>query len=290
MAYTKQVWVDRNVSTPLNYVATKGGGGALSSGDTLTMTASAGTITAAGTPITASNMNHMEDAIESLNNGDALYVVTTGSANTYVATFSPVFTTYTTGLTSRVKFNASNTGASTINFDILGAKTIKKISNLGLVDLVEGDIIANGEYLIIYDGTYVVLHNPVPQTILYTPSDTVRLTANTERSTTNATFTSVKQFTVGKYGSVRFKFEIKNSSGTLMNIEIYNLTTTTVLGSTSTSSSTYVATLINTTAHLIRPGDDLQVRIKIDSSGEAFVQNVTLCADENIVIDVVDTD
>lgn len=68
MAYTKTTWVDRNVSTPLNYVATKGGGGALSSGDTLTMTASPGTVTASGTSITASNMNNIENALESAYN------------------------------------------------------------------------------------------------------------------------------------------------------------------------------------------------------------------------------
>lgn len=68
MAYTKTTWLDRNVSTPTDYVATKGGGGALSSGDTLTMVASPSVVTEAGTPITALVMNNIEDGIEELYN------------------------------------------------------------------------------------------------------------------------------------------------------------------------------------------------------------------------------
>jgi hypothetical protein len=159
MAYSKTTWVDRNVSTPLDYVATKGGGGALSSGDTLTMTASPGTVTAAGTPITASNMNGIETGVESLYNGDGLYVVTTGSANTYVATFTTAYTSYVTGLTLRVKFNVENTSTSTINVDTLGAKTIKKVTGAGIEALEAGDIVADGIYHLVYNGTDFIISN-----------------------------------------------------------------------------------------------------------------------------------
>ena len=86
MAYTKTTWIDRNVSTPLDYVATKGGGGALSSGDTLTMTASAGVVTAAGTPITASDMNNIEDGVEAVTDA-TWFLLDSDTLSSSVATF-----------------------------------------------------------------------------------------------------------------------------------------------------------------------------------------------------------
>lgn len=52
-------FVDRNVEFPGRFVVTKAGGGALSSGDTLSFTESPGTITEAGTAINASVMNQV---------------------------------------------------------------------------------------------------------------------------------------------------------------------------------------------------------------------------------------
>jgi len=152
MGYIPTTWQDRNVATPRDFVATKGGGGAISSGDTLTMTPNPGTITATGVAPNKSRMDNIDEGVESLYNGDGLYVVTTGSANTYVADFTPDYTTYTTGLTLRVKFNLENTTTSTINVDTLGAKTIKKVTGAGIEVLEAGDIVADGVYIIVYDG------------------------------------------------------------------------------------------------------------------------------------------
>lgn len=67
MGYTKTTWTDRVVQYPKRYTITKVGGGALSSGDTVTMDVSPGTITEAGTPITADNMNNIETGLDELN-------------------------------------------------------------------------------------------------------------------------------------------------------------------------------------------------------------------------------
>ena len=81
------------------------------------------------------------------------YVETTGSANVYVATFTAIpYKVYTAGMTLKVKFNVENTSASTINVDGLGAKTIKKVTGAGIEVLEAGDIIANGVYIVVYDG------------------------------------------------------------------------------------------------------------------------------------------
>lgn len=63
MGYTKTSWTDRNVSTPSDYTITKSGGGALSSGDVVTMAESPGTVTDAGTDITQARMNNIETGI-----------------------------------------------------------------------------------------------------------------------------------------------------------------------------------------------------------------------------------
>lgn len=82
----------------------------------------------------------------------ANYLVATGSANTYAVTFGAGVApaSYVTGLTLVVKINIANTGASTINVNSLGAKSITKF---GTTALVSGDLIANSIVILVYDGT-----------------------------------------------------------------------------------------------------------------------------------------
>ena len=58
--YTKTTWVDRNVQYPNRYTITT------IDGDTEEFTAEPGTITQAGTQVTAANMNNIEDGVETL--------------------------------------------------------------------------------------------------------------------------------------------------------------------------------------------------------------------------------
>lgn len=75
--------------------------------------------------------------------------VTASGTNTYTATITPAINTYA-GLRVYVLFTNANTGSSTINFNGLGAITIKKNSTQ---NLESGDI-KNGQIkLIAYDGT-----------------------------------------------------------------------------------------------------------------------------------------
>jgi len=64
---------------------------------------------------------HMDEHIR-----HSSYAVATGAANTYAVTLSPVPSAYVAGMVAVVKINVTNTGASTLNVNAKGAKSIKK--------------------------------------------------------------------------------------------------------------------------------------------------------------------
>ncbi|MFA5080309.1 MAG: hypothetical protein WC472_01650 [Candidatus Paceibacterota bacterium] len=86
-----------------------------------------------------------------------LYAVTTGSANAYVLTVSPVPATLITGDVFRFKANFSNTSSATLNVNGLGAKAIKKNynQNLEIGDIESGQLVT-----VMYDGTNFQLLSP----------------------------------------------------------------------------------------------------------------------------------
>lgn len=87
------------------------------------------------------------------------YVADTGAADAYVITPSPAITAYTAGQTFSFKAANTNTTASTINVNALGAKDIKKLD--GATALVAGDIVAGQIIVIEYDGTNFQMVTPV---------------------------------------------------------------------------------------------------------------------------------
>ena len=99
----------------------------------------------------------MYASVASLQDGGHLYAADSGAADAYVIAPSPSIGAYAAG--QRLYFLAANTntGASTINVNGLGAKSIVK--NVASA-LEAGDIIANGIYEITYDGTNFQLENP----------------------------------------------------------------------------------------------------------------------------------
>ncbi len=110
---------------------------------------------AASATSAASSASGMEAA--TIKNGTYWGYTTAGSANTYTLVTSPVITSYAADMFYYIKVNASNTGASTINVDSVGAKNIKKYSGSGIADLTANDLEANGIYTIVYDGTQFIL-------------------------------------------------------------------------------------------------------------------------------------
>ncbi len=79
-----------------------------------------------------------------------VYAADAQGSDTYAITLTPAPVSYATGLKVDFKANTANTGASTLNVNGLGAKTIKK--NVSQ-DLATGDILASQILQVIYDGT-----------------------------------------------------------------------------------------------------------------------------------------
>lgn len=78
------------------------------------------------------------------------------SANTITITLAPVPTSYTAGMTLRIKVANSITGATVVNVNGLGNKNLTK---QGILALVQGDVIATQVIAITYDGTQFQLQN-----------------------------------------------------------------------------------------------------------------------------------
>lgn len=93
------------------------------------------------------------------------YAADSGAADAYAITLAPVPAAYAAG--QRFVFKAANacTGASTLNVNSLGVKTIKKEVNGSVTDLANNDIIVGSIVEVIYDGTYFRLMN-TPATTL----------------------------------------------------------------------------------------------------------------------------
>ena len=90
--------------------------------------------------------------LESQRNGSQRYVATeTGGANAYAVALTPAATAYAAGMEVNFKAGNANTGASTINVNGLGVKTIK---NRAGADLAANDILAGQIVHLTYDGTY----------------------------------------------------------------------------------------------------------------------------------------
>lgn len=121
-----------------------------------------------------------------LQNQSENYGVTTGSANAYVLTLSPVPTAYKAGQIIRFKTNFANTGAATINVNSLGAKTIQ----FNGVALTSGQLANGATYQAVYDGTNFQVSSVFVPTFTSTiVRGTMSITSGTPIVVSSLTFT-----------------------------------------------------------------------------------------------------
>lgn len=97
------------------------------------------------------------DIAANTQNQQHVYAADSGAADAYVITLTPAPSAYAAG--QRFSFLAANanTGASTLNVNSLGTKTIKKLHDQ---DLEAGDIEASMIVDVVYDGTNLQMLNP----------------------------------------------------------------------------------------------------------------------------------
>lgn len=195
-----------------------------------------------------------------------------GSSNAYTAT-SPsghALTAYAAGIVYMLKANHTNTGAATLNVDGLGAKSIKTADG---GDVIAGDIVSGGLYLLAYDGTNFQIVNTIGggsyqpldatltawgalagsanQIAYWTGTDTFALTSLTSfgrslvddadaaagRTTLGATTVGSNLFTLSNPGAVTFpRFNADNTVSSLSASAFR-----TAIGSTTVGDAVFIA-------------------------------------------------
>lgn len=99
----------------------------------------------------------VNDTIRAIMGAVARYVAdnnaalsTGGSSNAYTLTPNQAIGAYARGQTFMFLSNHTNTGSATLNVSSLGARSIKTADGS---NIVAGDIVSGGAYLVVYDGT-----------------------------------------------------------------------------------------------------------------------------------------
>ncbi len=115
-----------------------------------------------------------------LEQGRAVFATDTGVADAYLVALPATLAAYTTGLTIIMKAVNVNTGASTVNVDGLGVKSIKRPNGDALV---AGDIPAGSMVGLAYDGTnFQMARGTVPGLVAIADGGTGATTAGGART------------------------------------------------------------------------------------------------------------
>lgn len=138
--------------------------------------------------------------------GTPIYRGTAAGTNTYTVTVTPAITAYANYQTFLVKFTNANTGASTLNANSLGAKTLVKN---GSTALSSGDISAGQAYLIMYDGTNLQILGRISAGVSGLTANRVTFAASATSLTDDPEFT---------YDGTSNRLSVRNINGGSTNV------------------------------------------------------------------------
>jgi hypothetical protein len=185
--------------------------------------------------------------------GSADKLLTVTGTDTYVATASPALTAYAAGNLFSLVVPNTNTGASTINIDGLGAKAITRT---GSTALVAGDMIATEVVIVVYDGTRFQLINAnsftnllVSGTLTYggvtltnAVTGTGKMVLDTSPTVNNPTVTNYVESVVA-IGTVTSSSTLSLTSGTVQTATLTASTACTFTMPTATAGKSFVLLL-----------------------------------------------
>ncbi len=130
-----------------------------------------------GTKSSETDVNNLRDEVGGafdklpppveISHGSVTHCTDVGSANVYRVSLPATATVYRNGMTVQFFPANTNTGASTLNIDGLGAKAIKGYDG---ADLSAGELITTSLYSFTYNGTHFVMHQRIANQILPTVS------------------------------------------------------------------------------------------------------------------------
>ena len=186
------------------------------------------------------------------------YVADTGSTNAYAIAPSPVISAYAAGQVFIFKAVNANTGASTLNVNSLGTKSIVKN---GSTALASGDIASGQAVTVIYDGTNFQIISPLSSTTTAgSPQGSINTAITSPASTTTGSisFVKLKEFQIITPGSYSVNVAY-NGGGATGYVELYKNGSDTGQG-TNGASGTFTYTLTGLVA-----GDLVQIYGKLNT-------------------------
>lgn len=167
-----------------------------------------------------------------------LYCADAGASDTYTCSLSPAPAAYATGAVYQFKANTANTGAATINFNSLGAKTIVKVAGGVTTTLADNDIRSGQVVTLTYDGTNMQMQSTLGNAASGTTPGMILLEQYTASSSSALNFTSCLSSTYDTY-KITFTAIKTSSNGVYVGIQV-----STDGGSSYVTSASYVYRII----------------------------------------------
>lgn len=108
---------------------------------------------------TAATERAMWPTAGQVQDGAFMYGGSVAGTNTVTMSLTPTPTAYATGMRIVWKVAVTNTGATTVNVNSIGAKNVFRKVSSGVVALAGGELVANHIVTMVYDGTQFVLES-----------------------------------------------------------------------------------------------------------------------------------